>query len=241
VRRAQPPLARVFAFLGGSRRRLTAAHSYAADAAGWVAVDPATTQSTKFANVFSLGDASSLPNSKTAAAISSQAPVLVDNLRALHDGAQLPAKYDGYASCPLLTGHNELMCVAASSPSLGCSAPKGALALVLDLDGGADAAPLLARRLAEFKYGGVPKEVRLPSRLAFPAPVRADGLSLSRTQTFAPILGSQDKPNRLYYHLKKDLFPRVYWSSFLNVRRTLSLVSPHKLALDAEIAGAIVC
>ncbi|GAA5855081.1 hypothetical protein JCM9279_001803 [Rhodotorula babjevae] len=126
-----------------------------ADAAGWVAVDPATTQSTKFANVFSLGDASSLPNSKTAAAISSQAPVLVDNLRALHDGAQLPAKYDGYASCPLLTGHNELM-------------------------------------LAEFKYGGVPKE------------------------TFAPILGSQDKPNRLYYHLKKDLFPRVYWSSFLN-------------------------
>lgn len=85
--------------------------SHAADAAGWVAVDPATTQSTKFANVFSLGDASSLPNSKTAAAVSSQAPVLVDNLRALHDGAELPAKYDGYASCPLLTGHNELMCV----------------------------------------------------------------------------------------------------------------------------------
>jgi len=83
-----------------------------ADAAGWVAVDAATTQSTKFSNIFSLGDASSLPNSKTAAAISSQAPVLVDNLRATMDGVKkedLPAQYDGYASCPLLTGHNELM------------------------------------------------------------------------------------------------------------------------------------
>jgi sulfide:quinone oxidoreductase len=38
--------------------------------------------------------------------------VLVDNLRATMDGvkqADLPAQYDGYASCPLLTGHNELM------------------------------------------------------------------------------------------------------------------------------------
>lgn len=69
-----------------------------ADAAGWVAVDPATTQSTKFSNIFSLGDASSMPNSKTVAAITSQAPVLVDNLRAAYDGAELPAKYDGYAS-----------------------------------------------------------------------------------------------------------------------------------------------
>lgn len=52
-----------------------------------------------------------MPNSKTAAAITAQAPVLVDNLRAAHDGKELPAKYDGYASCPLLTGHDELMCV----------------------------------------------------------------------------------------------------------------------------------
>jgi len=123
-----------------------------ADAAGWVAVDQATTQHTKYANVFSLGDASSLPNSKTAAAVFAQAPVLVDNLRAHLDGQPLPAKYDGYASCPLLTGHNELM-------------------------------------LAEFKYGGVPKE------------------------TFAAVLGSQDKPRSLFYYLKKDFFPRIYWAS----------------------------
>lgn len=85
------------------------AKSPLADSAGWVDVDKATTQHTKYSNVFSLGDASSLPNSKTAAAISSQAPVLVHNLLATIAGKEGKAGYDGYASCPLLTGHNELM------------------------------------------------------------------------------------------------------------------------------------
>lgn len=83
-----------------------------ADAAGWVDVDKSTTQHTKYPNVFSIGDASSLPNSKTAAAITAQLPVMVDNLAAAMGGAkpeELKASYDGYASCPLLTGHNELM------------------------------------------------------------------------------------------------------------------------------------
>jgi eukaryotic sulfide quinone oxidoreductase len=80
-----------------------------ADSAGWVDVDKATTQHNKYKNVFSIGDASSLPNSKTAAAITSQVPVLVDNLLALINGKSLDAAYDGYASCPLLTGHGELM------------------------------------------------------------------------------------------------------------------------------------
>jgi NADPH-dependent 2,4-dienoyl-CoA reductase/sulfur reductase-like enzyme len=35
-----------------------------ADAAGWVAVDQGTLQHQKYENVFSLGDASSLPTSK---------------------------------------------------------------------------------------------------------------------------------------------------------------------------------
>ncbi len=49
-------------------------------------MDKATTQHTKYSNVFSIGDASSLPNSKTAAAITSQVPVLVDNLLAVMSG-----------------------------------------------------------------------------------------------------------------------------------------------------------
>ncbi len=80
-----------------------------ADAAGWVDVDKSTTQHNKYKNIFSIGDASSLPNSKTAAAITAQVPVMVDNLLAIMAGKESKAAYDGYASCPLLTGHNELM------------------------------------------------------------------------------------------------------------------------------------
>ncbi|PKS11010.1 hypothetical protein jhhlp_002769 [Lomentospora prolificans] len=130
------------------------AKSPLADEGGWVNVDKGTTQHVKFPNVFSLGDASSLPNSKTAAAITSQAPVLVHNLLSVMSGKQAKAEYDGYASCPLITGHNELM-------------------------------------LCEFKYGGVPQE------------------------TFAGILGGQEKPRRVFYHLKKDFFPFVYWQRFV--------------------------
>jgi sulfide:quinone oxidoreductase len=74
-----------------------------------VDVDKSTTQHNKYKNIFSIGDASSLPNSKTAAAITAQVPVMVDNLLATMAGRERKAVYDGYASCPLLTGHNELM------------------------------------------------------------------------------------------------------------------------------------
>lgn len=59
-------------------------------------MNPSTTQHTKYPNIFSLGDASSMPNSKTAAAISAQAPVLVDNLRAQMDGEELKASYGAF-------------------------------------------------------------------------------------------------------------------------------------------------
>jgi sulfide:quinone oxidoreductase len=77
-----------------------------ASEAGWVDVDKFTTQHNKFPNVFSIGDASSLPNSKTGAAIRKQAPVMIENLLSLIDGKPLKAKYDGYASCPLVTSRS---------------------------------------------------------------------------------------------------------------------------------------
>ncbi|KAI6150803.1 hypothetical protein BKA82DRAFT_4119972 [Pisolithus tinctorius] len=81
-----------------------------ADATGWVEVDTSTLRHVKFGNVFSLGDCSSLPTSKTAAAITSQAPVLTENLFSLMTvGSLSNARYDGYTSCPLLTGYGELM------------------------------------------------------------------------------------------------------------------------------------
>ncbi|MCT0226111.1 FAD/NAD(P)-binding oxidoreductase [Synechococcus sp. CS-1328] len=74
---------------------------------GWVEVDKFTTQHVRFPNVFSLGDVSSLPNSKTAAAVRGQAPVLVANLLAFLDQRPLEARYDGYACCPLITGYGK--------------------------------------------------------------------------------------------------------------------------------------
>ncbi|KAH7871893.1 FAD/NAD-P-binding domain-containing protein [Lentinula edodes] len=122
------------------------------DSAGWVSVDPATLQHTKpeYNNIFALGDCSSAPTSKTATAVIAQAPVLTENLFSVMDtGKVSTAKYDGYTSCPLLTGYGELL-------------------------------------LAEFKYGLEPKE------------------------TFPWM--DQSKPNRFFYHLKKDLFPAAYWN-----------------------------
>lgn len=122
------------------------------DNAGWVDVNPHTLRHNNetYGNVFALGDCSSLPTSKTAAAITAQAPVLTENLFSVVDKGQVAgATYDGYTSCPLLTGYGQLM-------------------------------------LAEFMYGLQPKE------------------------SFADLV-DQAKSHRIFYYLKKDLFPRAYW------------------------------
>lgn len=82
-----------------------------ADGAGWVNVDKFTLQHPDFPNVFSLGDASSLPTSKTGAAVRKEAPVLVHNLIATMRGEPKSSfkRYDGYASCPLVTGYGKLV------------------------------------------------------------------------------------------------------------------------------------
>jgi sulfide:quinone oxidoreductase len=125
-------------------------NSALANEAGFVDVDEGTTRSTKYDNVWSVGDASSLPTSKTAAAITAQAPVLVSNLLQTMEGKEPGSTYDGYTSCPLLTEYGKVL-------------------------------------LAEFKYGGEPKE------------------------TFNYWFGiDQAVPRRAFYHLKKDFFPWVY-------------------------------
>ena len=80
-----------------------------ANAAGFVEVDKATTQHVRYPNVFSLGDVSSLPTSKTAAAVRAQLPVLIMNLASTMHGRMLTASYDGYTSCPLVTGYGRLV------------------------------------------------------------------------------------------------------------------------------------
>lgn len=80
-----------------------------ADASGFVEVDAKTLQHVRYPNVFALGDASSLPTSKTGAAVRKQAPVLVANLKAVKEGRAPTAVYDGYSSCPIVTGYGRLM------------------------------------------------------------------------------------------------------------------------------------
>lgn len=80
-----------------------------ANPAGWMAVDKFTLQHPKFPNVFPIGDCSGLPTSKTGAAIRKQAPVVVKNLVSAIHGEPLKAKYDGYTSCPIVTGYGKLV------------------------------------------------------------------------------------------------------------------------------------
>jgi sulfide:quinone oxidoreductase len=80
-----------------------------ANAAGWMDVDKYTLQHPKYPNVFPIGDCSGLPTSKTGAAIRKQAPVLVQNLISAIKGQPPTAKYDGYTSCPIVTGYGKLV------------------------------------------------------------------------------------------------------------------------------------
>lgn len=94
--------------------------------AGFVDVNKSTLQSVKFSNVFAIGDCSSSPNSKTAAAagisssinyndyfdiLAAQCPVVFKNMQAAFAGKALEESYNGYASCPLITGYDK--CILA--------------------------------------------------------------------------------------------------------------------------------
>jgi sulfide:quinone oxidoreductase len=83
------------------------AQSPLAAASGFVEVDQYSLQHVRFANVFAIGDVSGMPNSKTAAAVRGQAPVLVANLLAQLDGGKGSGSYDGYSCCPLITGYGK--------------------------------------------------------------------------------------------------------------------------------------
>lgn len=77
---------------------------------GWMNVDINTLQSKVFANVYGLGDVVALPTAKTGAAIRKQTPVLVKNLlNQIRNKKETPASYEGYSSCPLVTGYGKMV------------------------------------------------------------------------------------------------------------------------------------
>lgn len=76
---------------------------------GWVDLNKDTLQHNRYKNIFGCGDAGSTPNAKTGAAVRKQAPVLVKNLLHVMEGKSLDTKYNGYGSCPLITGYGKLV------------------------------------------------------------------------------------------------------------------------------------
>ncbi len=75
----------------------------------WLKVDKHTLQHCDFPNIFGIGDVTGVPNSKTAAAIRKQAPVVVQNLTQAMKAQPLTEHYDGYSSCPLVTGKGKVI------------------------------------------------------------------------------------------------------------------------------------
>ncbi|NAY91371.1 FAD-dependent oxidoreductase [Muricauda sp. JGD-17] len=76
---------------------------------GWLDVDHHSMQHNKFGNIFGLGDVAALPTAKTGAAIRKQVPIVVDNILKLMESK--PAdnhSYNGYSSCPLVTGYGKM-------------------------------------------------------------------------------------------------------------------------------------
>jgi sulfide:quinone oxidoreductase len=78
--------------------------------AGWLDVDIHTLQHKKYANIFGLGDVAGLPTAKTGAAIRKQVPIIVEHLLSMLKNNSISAKtYNGYSSCPLVTGYGKMV------------------------------------------------------------------------------------------------------------------------------------
>ncbi len=77
---------------------------------GWVDVDIHSMQHKRFSNIFCVGDVAFLPTAKTGAAIRKQAPVLVKNLIQLIETGKVGSEsYEGYSSCPIVTGYSKML------------------------------------------------------------------------------------------------------------------------------------
>ncbi|KAM0724522.1 Sulfide:quinone oxidoreductase, mitochondrial [Formica fusca] len=86
-------------------------HPILTNEAGFLCVDPKTLRHTRYPNIFGIGDCTNTPNSKTMAAIAAQGKVLYQNIMDDLAGKPMTMVYDGYASCPLVTGYGK--CILA--------------------------------------------------------------------------------------------------------------------------------
>lgn len=78
---------------------------------GFLKVSEKTLQHDKYPNIFGIGDCTTTPNSKTMAAVASQSKVVYKNILDYLSGKEICQVYDGYASCPIVTGNRK--CILA--------------------------------------------------------------------------------------------------------------------------------
>lgn len=76
---------------------------------GWLKVDIHTLQHLDHKNIFGIGDVTGMPNSKTGAAVRACGPILEKNILNSINSRPLSEKYNGYASCPLITGYGKVI------------------------------------------------------------------------------------------------------------------------------------
>ncbi len=109
--------------------------SILANKEGWLDVDHYSLQHNKFINIFGVGDVAGLPTAKTGAAIRKQVPVIVDNIILLLRQNKLGVKsYNGYSSCPLVTGYGKMVLAEFDYQSQFVPDPKLKRMFIFDSD-----------------------------------------------------------------------------------------------------------
>ncbi len=77
------------------------------DDMNYVECDNETLQSTKFENIFVLGDAADLPTSKAGSVAHFAAEILFENILSAIENRPLQAKFDGHSNCYIETGYGK--------------------------------------------------------------------------------------------------------------------------------------
>ncbi len=77
------------------------------DELNFVTVDKETLQSTKYANVFAVGDATNVPTSKAGAVAHYELDLFPENFLQAINGKEMTHKFDGHATCFVESGHGK--------------------------------------------------------------------------------------------------------------------------------------
>ena len=87
------------------------ARSGLGDELNYVPVDRHTLLSTRYANVFAIGDANDIPTSKAGSVAHFSVEVFADNFLAHVDGRPMPRSFDGHANCFVETGDGKALLI----------------------------------------------------------------------------------------------------------------------------------